>query len=83
MIFVESFSSFKKKDVINICDGNRLGFVTDFDFDSCTGRICSVTATLEPCFFSFLGKSEKTVIPWEKIEKIGDDIILVRLERRC
>ena len=27
----------REKEVINICDGERLGFVEDVEFDLCTG----------------------------------------------
>ena len=32
----------REKEVINICDGEKLGNVCDLDFDVKTGRICSL-----------------------------------------
>ena len=29
----------RQKEVINICDGQRLGFVEDMEFDLCKGKI--------------------------------------------
>ena len=29
----------KEKEVINVCDGRRLGFVEDVEFDLCSGCI--------------------------------------------
>ena len=29
----------REKEVINICDGERLGFVEDVEFDLCTGKL--------------------------------------------
>ena len=35
-------SQLREKEVINICDGERLGNVCDVDFEKKTGRICSL-----------------------------------------
>ena len=32
----------REKEVINICDGERLGFVEDVEFDLCTGKITHI-----------------------------------------
>ena len=76
-----SSENFREKEVINACDGRRLGYVTDIEFDVCDGRI---TAIVVPVKCGFLGlKSEDIVIPWEKIRKIGKDVILVDAEGCC
>ena len=73
-----SSANFREKEVINSCDGRRLGFVTDIEFDVCDGRI---TAIIVPVKSGFLGlKCEELVIPWNKICKIGEDVILVDAE---
>ena len=72
---------FRDKEVINSCDGRRLGYVTDIEFDVCDGR---VTAIVIPVKSGFCGwGSEDIVVPWEKIQKIGEDIILVDAEGCC
>lgn len=76
-----SGESFREKEVINSCDGRRLGYVADIEFDVCDGRI---TAIVVPQHCGFLGlNSEDIVIPWEKIQKIGKDVILVDAEGCC
>ena len=35
----ERFSELKEKEVINICDGKRLGSICDLEIDSMTGKI--------------------------------------------
>ena len=76
-----SGESIREKEVINSCDGRRLGYVTDIQFDVCDGRI---TAIVVPIKGGFLGcGGENIVIPWEKICKIGEDIILVDAEGCC
>ena len=72
---------FKHKEVININDGKRLGFVQDVCADFETGRITSIivpggTNKLMNLFSS----SNDIVIPWSNIKCIGDDLILVEIE---
>ena len=71
----------KKKEVINLCDGSRLGFATDFEFDTACASICSLLIPGPACGFLGLGKREYLVVPWNKIECIGEDTVLVRLTR--
>lgn len=76
-----SSENFRDKEVINSCDGRRLGYVTDIEFDVCDGRI---TAIIVPVRCGFLGlHGEDIIIPWEKIIKIGEDVILVDAEGCC
>lgn len=67
----------QKKEVINITDGKRLGFVYDVEIDLETGRIGSIIIPGGYRFFGLFGKGEEYVVTFEQIKKIGDDIILV------
>lgn len=74
------FSSLKCKEVVNICDGARLGFVTDVEVDIKNGRIVAIIVP-GPCkFFGMIGRRDDFVIPWNCIRQIGDDIILIEVE---
>ena len=68
----------RDKEVINLCDGSRLGCPTDFEFNSCDGRISALIIAGQ-CGFLGLGRSKDIIIPWSKIECIGEDTILVKL----
>lgn len=68
--------TFKQKEVINLADGKRLGYVQDVEADFTTGKITAIIVPGNNKIFSMGGKND-IVIPWEKIVKIGDDIILV------
>ena len=72
----ETFTSLRDKDVINICDGKRLGFVNDVEIDVCDGRICAISVLFD-CRLLGFGKCEEIVIPWEKIKCFGKDAVLV------
>lgn len=68
------------KEVINICDGCRLGYVCDVLVDLDCGRVVAIVVP-GPCrFFGLFGREEDFVIPWEAIRRIGDDIILIEFE---
>ena len=65
------------KEVINICDGTRLGFVSDVHIDLCTGRVVALAVPGRRSLRALFGKDGDCVIPWSAIRNIGDDIILV------
>lgn len=70
---------FKHKEVINIVDGKRLGFVQDVNANLETGTITSIIVPGSTRLVSFFSSSNDIVIPWENIKCIGDDIILVEI----
>ena len=65
------------KEVINISDGCRLGFVSDVDIRIPEVQVIAIVVN-GPCrFFGLFGRGEEFYIPWECIQRIGDDIILI------
>lgn len=73
-------SELRIRDVINIIDGKRLGTIKDIELDVEAGKIKSIILPGNSNrFFSFLTKNDEVVVPWEKIIKIGVDVILVDL----
>jgi len=70
--------SLREKEVINLCDGMRLGCPDDFEVNVCDGRIVAIIVS-RPSGFLGLSHCNDIVIPWHKIECIGEDTILVRL----
>lgn len=68
---------FKHKEVINITDAKRLGYVQDVTADLKTGIITSIIVPGNNKMFNIFGGGNEVVIPWEKIKSIGEDIILV------
>lgn len=69
----------RKKEIINLIDGAKIGFASDFEFDQCDARILALVIPDCGGFFGFGGKGTDIVIPWDKIECIGEDTILVRI----
>ena len=75
---------FRKKEVINITDATRLGYVQDVCADLETGRITSIIVPGGTNkLLNFFSSSNDIVIEWEKIRSIGDDLILVELWNFC
>lgn len=72
-----NFTQIKEKKVINVADGKDLGKITDIAFSFPEGKIVSVTAKEKKLCFS----GDCYEIGLCCIEKIGDDAILVRLEK--
>ena len=70
---------FKHKEVINITDGKRLGFVQDVTADLESGLITSIIVPGNAKLFNVFSKDSDIVIPWQNIKCIGDDIILVEI----
>jgi YlmC/YmxH family sporulation protein len=67
----------RRKEVINVRDGSRLGNVGDIEFDTVTASIISMIIYGRLRFFGLLGREDDRVIPWADIRIIGDDIVLV------
>lgn len=69
----------KDKEVINSTDCKILGCVMDVDIDIYTGRINAIILPGPGRIFSFFGRENEYVIPYECICKIGPDVILVNV----
>lgn len=70
---------FKHKEVINIKDARRLGYVQDVTADLETGIITSIIVPGNNKMFNIFSTNNEIVIPWDKIKAIGEDIILVEI----
>lgn len=73
-----SVNDLREKEVINICDGRRLGYVYDVEIDSCSGQVMAIVVLFDCRVFGF-GKCEELVIPWDKINCFGEDAVLVNI----
>lgn len=70
---------FKHKEVINITDGRRLGFVQDVTADLESGVITSIIVPGSTKILNMFSGNNDIVIPWQNIKCIGDDVILVEI----
>lgn len=67
-------------EVINLCGGERLGFPCEFEIDVDENKVISFTVAQNKHPFSFGASRNDIVIPWKRIECIGEDAILVRIQ---
>jgi YlmC/YmxH family sporulation protein len=65
-------------EVINLCDGGKLGYPSAVELCVEDGKITALIIPRE-CGFLGFGKSEHYRIPWCRIECFGEDTVLVKL----
>ena len=70
---------FKQKEVINLTEGKILGFVIDVQADFMSGEINSIIVAKTGKLLSSITGKNNVTIPWDKIKKIGEDVILVEI----
>lgn len=76
-----SLSELRTKDVVNTLDGKRLGKVMDIEFDPRDGQVNALVVPGEFKVGSLIrGEKCGIVIPWSRICRIGENVILVELE---
>ena len=61
------FADFRCKEVINICDGCRLGYVGDVECRLPDGQLTALIIPGPYRFFGLFGRGEEYCIPWECI----------------
>ncbi len=71
-----SINDLKDKEVVSICDGSRLGYICDAELELCSGKLVAII--VPGCYHCFsLAKPQRIRICWDRIRRIGEDIILV------
>ena len=73
-----TFLELAEKDVINLCTGENLGRICDLEIDTGNARVLCVIVPEQGGVWG-LGKTNEIFIPWQKIECIGEDAVLVRM----
>ncbi len=67
----------RDKEVVNIKNGTKIGFVSDVEIDTRTAALTAVVVYGRLRLFGLLGREPDVVIPWKEISLIGDDAVLV------
>ena len=73
-------SDLQNKDIVNTIDGRNVGNIIDVKIDQLNGTILSLVVEPNKKMISFMNRGVEEEISWKNIERIGEDIILVRLE---
>lgn len=66
-----------RKEVIDVTDGSRYGYVGDAEIDLETGQVRALVVPGRLRLLGLLGREEDQVFPWEAVKRFGEDIILV------
>lgn len=72
-------SDLRMREVVNILDGKKLGNIVDIELDLERGKVTAIIVPGRLRGFSIFAKREEIIISWEKIVKIGRDVILVEI----
>lgn len=74
-------SDMKMKEVINIANGKKLGYIYDFELNLERGIINAMVMPGNEGGLSFFSKPNDIIIRWEDIVRIGEEIILVDFDK--
>ena len=69
----------RRKEVIDIATGERLGYIDDAVLDLETSEIESLTIYGRHRFFGLFGREDDVLIPCSDIRVVGTDVILIKL----
>ena len=69
----------RQKEVINVVNASRLGYVYDVEINFETGNIDAIIVPGKPRILGVIGKKDDYVIPWDNIVRVGEDIVLVEM----
>ena len=72
-------SDLRLLDVVNVKDGRRLGPIKDLDLDLERGSVKGIVLPGPSRSWGLFGgnKVEDYFVPWDRVKKIGVDVILV------
>ena len=73
-------SELRYKEIINVQDGSRYGYVGDVEVDLDSGQVLALVVPGRLRLFGLLGREEDRYIPWDRVRRFGEDIILVEQE---
>ncbi len=74
---LSKFEDLKSKEMICVHDGLKIGYVDDIEFDLEKFAITHLISYGRSKFFGLFGKTTDIRISCDKIQIIGEDIILV------
>lgn len=67
----------RRKEVIDITTGERLGYIDDAELDIDTSEVSALIIYGRPRLFGILGREDDVVIPCGDIKVVGSEVILI------
>lgn len=78
---IYSLSELREKEVINVINGEKLGFIDDIEFEAVKGEIIAFVIYGRKRLYGLLGKDNDLIITCSQIKLIGSDTILVSFNK--
>ena len=74
-LILYSVNAIRSMEVIDVSTGSKLGYVRDYLVDLSTNKVVSLF--LPSSSKGWFSKEDDIEIPWEKVVKIGVDVLIV------
>ena len=74
-----SLDDLRRKEVIDITNGDRLGYIDDIEINLDTSEVEALIIYGRMRFFGLFGKDDNVIIPCDDIKVVGKETVLVRL----
>ncbi len=74
-------SELRIKEVIGVNSGNRFGYVGDVELEPGSGRVLGLIIPGRLRLLGLLGREKPVVIPWQAVQRFGEDTVLVDMDR--
>ncbi len=74
---IQRIGDMKDRQVVCVKDGSILGFVGDIELDTESGRLSAIVIYGKSKGFGLFGREDDMIVPWESIEILGEETILV------
>ena len=74
-----NLSDIQAKEVISVLDGRKLGKIVDANVNINEGKVIYFVCEQRKFFKRFFSSSSETKFTFDHIEKIGEDVILIKL----
>ena len=82
-IMILAMSDLRGREVVRVCDAQTLGCVCDVTLDTCTGHLCALYVMPFDLGIGDLWRGDVMIVPWDRVECIGDSCILVNMSREA
>lgn len=71
-------SDLQNKTVVNLIDGKNIGNIIDLNIND-KGEATGLVVEKHKFLISYFSSKKEMVVKWDQIEKIGEDVILVKV----
>ncbi|MCM1315642.1 MAG: YlmC/YmxH family sporulation protein [Muribaculaceae bacterium] len=68
----------RKKEVIDILTGERLGYIDDVEMNVEKSAVQSFVIYGRERFFGIFGREDDVIIPCSEIKVVGNDVVLIK-----